>query len=76
MQHVKFSNKDIENIATTAGFIVIKRHGANVLPLGEKIFSRIYKIPVIFKFYIYIEFLLEKLFPKFASFYFIELTKK
>lgn len=76
MQHVKFSSKDIERIATEAGFAVIRRHGANVLPLGEKIFSKIYKIPALFTLYICAEFLLEKIFPRFASFYFIELTKK
>jgi ubiquinone/menaquinone biosynthesis C-methylase UbiE len=75
MQHVKFSTKDIEKIATNAGFTVKKRYGANVLPLGEKIFSKIYKIPIIFKTYIIAEFLLEAIFPRFASFYFIELTK-
>lgn len=76
MQHVKFSTRDIENIAKKAGFKVVRRSGANVLPLGEKIFSKIYKIPFLFRIYILIEFLLERLFPRFASFYFIELTKK
>lgn len=75
MQHVKFSYKDIENIAKKSGFKIIKRYGANVLPLGEKIFTKIYKVPLLFKMYVNIEFLLEKIFPRFASFYFIELTK-
>jgi ubiquinone/menaquinone biosynthesis C-methylase UbiE len=76
MQHLKFSHRDIENIAKNAGFTIIKRYGANVLPLGEALFSKIYKIPLLFKMYIYLEFILEKMFPKSASFYFIELTKK
>jgi len=75
MQHVKFSSNDIEKIATNAGFTVITRYGANVLPVGEKIFSKLYAIPFVFNIYVYAEFLLEKIFPRFASFYFIELQK-
>lgn len=74
-QHVRFGSKDIEKIAIDAGFNIQKRFGANVLPLGEKVFSMVYKIPFLFRLYIYTEIIFEILFPKFASFYFIELTK-
>ena len=74
-QHVKFSAHDIENLATTAGFKILRRDGANVLPLGERVFSILYKVRPLLTIYIWKEFLLEKLFPKAASFYFIEVTK-
>ena len=75
MQHVKFSHKDIESIAQKSGFKIVKRYGANVLPLGENIFRKIYNLPLLFRLYIFIEIIAEKLLPKYASFYFIELTK-
>ncbi len=75
MQHVKFSTRDIEKLMTDAGFKIINRYGANVLPPGEKIFSVLYKFPPVFRLYISLEFFLEKALSRFASFYFIELTK-
>lgn len=74
-QHLIFSSQDIEKLITDAGFIIKNRFGANVLPLGEKIFSLLYKVPLLFSIYLQIEFLLEKLLPRFGSFYFVEAGK-
>ena len=74
-QHLKFSSADIRKLINDAGFRKTSTYGANVLPLGEKVFSIIYKIPALFIVYLYLELTLEKYFHSGALFYFIEATK-
>jgi ubiquinone/menaquinone biosynthesis C-methylase UbiE len=76
MRHYYFSYKDIDNIATKAGFKIIERHGCNTLriPSSFKILLMKYA-PNLFNIYIKLNIFLGNKIPHFGSFYFLTLQK-
>ncbi|MDB5260133.1 MAG: hypothetical protein JWN37_364 [Candidatus Nomurabacteria bacterium] len=75
-QHFKFDSRDIKRLLKDGGFEILTTSGAATLPVGERTFSLLYnKAPFLLNIYIHLEFLLEKLFPSFSAFYFVEVKK-
>lgn len=76
LRHMSFSSRAIERIATSAGFTIRRRMSANVLPLSGSMRKYLMlKLPRLLKAYSRLDILLSKLFPRFGSFYFLELEK-
>lgn len=75
-RHYYFNYKNIENIATKAGFTIIERQGVHVLRIPSKLrkilmahFPKLFKILLSFN-----NFLAQKM-PSYGSFYFLTLQK-
>ncbi len=76
LRHYTFSYKNIEDIATKAGFTIIKRRGAHAFRLPSTVRRFLMKnIPPLFKLYFMINIFLEKHAARFGSFYFLTLRK-
>lgn len=76
MRHQEFSYKDIEKIAVETGFEILSRNSVNILPLPYGLRKLLMKrLSFLFRVYIFIDSILCKIFPRFGSFYFLELKK-
>lgn len=76
-RHVEYPFWKIEKLAQIPGFKIVKRSGANIIPLPEKVRRLLtLKYPEIFKAYIKLEHGLSAIFPRLSSFYFLYLIKE
>jgi hypothetical protein len=76
LRHYTFSYKKIENLATEAGFKIIKRQGAHVLRIPPGLRKVLMKdFPRLFMLYFKLNDVLGRIIPRFGSFYFLTLQK-
>lgn len=76
IRHISFPFWKIESLARSAGFIIKKRRGANILPMPTKIRSLFLRYsPFLFRMWVRLDRLVGKINPMYGSFYFLELEK-
>lgn len=76
VRHVSFPYWKIELLVKKAGFKIISRRGANILPLPTPIRKFLMlNFPLFLDIWIKTDRFLGKMFPQFGSFYFLELKK-
>ena len=76
LRHYNFSYKQIEDIATKAGFRIIKKQGVNNVRIPKKIRKALMiYLPSLFEFFIKADTKLGKIIPNYGSFYFLTLQK-
>ncbi|MDE2439297.1 MAG: methyltransferase domain-containing protein, partial [Patescibacteria group bacterium] len=74
IQHLLFPFWKIEKLLKNGGFQIIRRSGVNILPISEKIRTRLTeRYPKIAFIYLVIERSLSRICPFFCSFYFLTL---
>jgi len=76
IRHISFPFWKIEEIARTQDFKIIKRHGANILPMPTVVRSLLMrKFPFFFKIWVATDRFFGTIFPRLGSFYFLTLQK-